>query len=98
MVVVAKIRVKAGREAEAEAAFRKQIDYVTREEPATLVYRLHRGRKDASLFLFYERYADPDAFDRHGKSASIQELFRSLQPLLDGAPAIELYDELGGKG
>jgi len=98
MVVVAKIKVKAGREAEAEAAFRKQIAYVTREEPATLVYRLHRGRKDASVFLFYERYADPEAFDRHGKTASIQELFRSLQPLLDGAPAIELYDELGGKG
>jgi quinol monooxygenase YgiN len=98
MVVVAKIRVKAGREAEAEAAFRKQIDYVTREEPTTLAYLLHRGRKDPGVFLFYERYADPGAFDRHGKSAAIQELFRSLQPVLEGAPTIELFDELGGKG
>ena len=97
MVVVAKIKVKVGREAEAEAAFRKQIDYVNREEPGTLVYLLHRGRKDAATFLFYERYVDPTAFDRHGKSAAIQELFRTLQPLLDGAPVIELYDELGGK-
>ncbi len=97
MVVVAKLKVKAGREAEAEAAFRKQIDYVNREEPGTLAYLLHRGRKDAATFLFYERYADPQAFDRHGKTAAIQGLFRTLQPLLDGAPVIELYDELGGK-
>ncbi len=97
MVVVAKIKVQTGREAEAEAAFRKQIDYVKREETGTLVYLLHRGRKDGGTFLFYERYADPAAFDRHGKSAAIQELFRTLQPLLDGAPVIELYDELGGK-
>jgi quinol monooxygenase YgiN len=94
MVVVAKIKVKAGREAEAEAAFRKQIDYVTREERGTLLYLLHRGRKDRCTFLFYEKYADADAFDRHGKTSAIQELFRVLQPLLDGAPSIELYDEL----
>jgi quinol monooxygenase YgiN len=97
MVVVAKLKVKPGREADAEAAFRKQIDFVTREEPGTLVYLMHRGRKDRSTYLFYERYADADAFDRHGKSASMQELFRALQGVLDGAPSIELYEEVGGK-
>jgi quinol monooxygenase YgiN len=97
MIVVAKIKVKQGHEADAESAFRKQIDFVEREEPGTLLYLLHRGRKDRSTFLFYEKYADAEAFDRHGKSAAIQELFRTLQPLLDGPPTIELYDELGGK-
>jgi len=97
MVVVAKIKVKTGREAEAEAAFRKQIDYVTREEPGTLLYLLHRGRKDRSTFLFYEKYADAEAFDRHGKTSAMQELFRTLQPLLEGPPSIELFEELGGK-
>ena len=97
MVVVAKLKVKPGREADAEAAFRKQIDFVTREEPGTLAYLMHRGRKDRSTYLFYERYADADAFDRHGKSASMQELFRALQGVLDGAPSIELYEEIGGK-
>lgn len=98
MIVVAKLKLKAGSEAAAEAAFRKQIDYVSREEPKTLVYRLHRSRKDATTFLFYEKYADAEAFDRHGKSSAMQELFRTLTPLLDGAPQIELYDDLGGKG
>jgi quinol monooxygenase YgiN len=97
MIVVAKIKVKSGCEGEAEDAFRKQIDFVTRDEPRTLIYLLHRGRKDPSTFLFYEKYADADAFDRHGKSSAIQELFKTLTPLLEGAPSIELYDELGGK-
>ena len=97
MIVVAKLKVKPGSEAAAEAAFRKQIDYVSREEPKTLVYRMHRGRKDPTAFLFYEEYADAEAFDRHGKSSAMQELFRTLTPLLDGAPQIELYDDLGGK-
>ena len=97
MIVVAKIKVKPGSEAAAEAAFRKHIDYISREEPKTLIYRLHRGRKDTTSFLFYEKYADAEAFDRHGKSSAMQQLFRTLTPLLDGAPQIELYDDLGGK-
>ncbi|MGH7856973.1 MAG: putative quinol monooxygenase [Candidatus Binatia bacterium] len=97
MIVVAKIKVKAGREADAEKAFRKQIDYVTREEPGTELYVLHRARKDPTTFLFYERYADGAALDRHGKSAAMQELFSTLQPMLEGAPSIELYEEIVGK-
>jgi quinol monooxygenase YgiN len=98
MIVVAKIKVKLGCEAEAEAAFRKQIDFVTRQEPGTLLYLLHRGRQQRSTFLFYEKYADADAFDRHGKTSAIQELFKRIQGMLDGPPSIELYDEIGGKG
>lgn len=97
MIVVAKIRVKAGREAEAEAAFKQQIDFVTREEPGTILYVMHRARKDPTTFLFYEKYVDAAAFDRHGKSSAMQDLFKTLTPLLDGPPAIDLYDELGGK-
>jgi quinol monooxygenase YgiN len=97
MVVVAKIKVKPGCEGEAEAAFRRQIDFVTREEPDTLLYLLHRGRKDPATFLFYEKYAHAEAFDRHGKSTAMQALFKTLTPLLDGAPVIEFYEELGGK-
>jgi quinol monooxygenase YgiN len=97
MVVVAKIKVKPGSEGDAEAAFRRQIDFVSREEPQTLAYVLHRGRKEKSTFLFYEKYADAAAFDHHGKSAAMQQLFKALTPLLDGPPSIELYDEIAGK-
>ena len=95
--VIARVKVRAGSESAAEAAFRRHLERVRRDEPGTLAYLLHRSRKDPTLFLFYERYADAPAFDRHGKSAAMQSLFRELTPLLDGAPAIELCDELDGK-
>ena len=97
MNVVARIKVKAGTEDEAEAAFRKQIDYVTREEPGTLEYVMHRLKKDPTVFLFYERYADAAAFDKHGKSPAMQELFGKLQSILAGPPVIEIFEELAGK-
>jgi quinol monooxygenase YgiN len=97
MIVVARIKVQSGREAEAEAAFRRLIDHVTREEPGTLEYRMNRSRKDPTVFVFVERYENPAAFDRHGKSAAMQELFRTLQPVLDGAPVIDVLDEIAAK-
>lgn len=97
MIVAAKIKVQAGKEQDAERAFRKHVDFVTREEPGTLLYVLHRSRKDPTTFFFYERYADAAAFDRHGKSAAMQGLFSTLSPILDGPPAIELYDEIAAK-
>ena len=97
MHVIARIKVKSGKEGEAEEAFRKQIDYVIREEPGTLEYVMHRLKKDPTVFLFYEHYADAAAFDRHGKSAAMQELFGKLQGLLEGPPVIEIFEELAGK-
>ena len=97
MNVVARIKVKSGKEGEAEQAFRKQIDYVKREEPGTIEYVMHRLKKDPTVFLFYERYADAAAFDKHGKSSAMQELFAKLQGLLDGPPVIEIFEELAGK-
>ena len=97
LAVVARLKVRAGSEAAAEAAFRRHVEYVRREEPDTLEYVFHRSRKDATTFVFYERYADAAAFDRHGKSAAMQALFRELTPILDGPPAIDLYDEIDGK-
>ena len=97
ITVFARVKVRSGSEGAAEAAFRRHVEHVRREEPGTLVYVMHRSRKDPTIFAFYERYEDAAAFDRHGKSAAMQSLFRELTPLLDGAPAIELCDELDGK-
>ena len=97
ITVVARVKVRAGSEAAAEAAFRKHVEHVRRDEPGTLVYLMHRSRKDPTIFAFYERYEDAAAFDRHGKSAAMQSLFRELTPMLDGPPAIELYDEIACK-
>ena len=97
LTIVAKMKIKAGKEGDAEAALRDMIAYVGRSEPGTLRYALHRSVGDPTQLLMYEQYADQSAVDEHGTSERIQHLFATLAPLLDGQPSIEMYDEVAGK-
>ena len=97
LTIVAKMRIKSGREGDAEAALHDMIAYVRKAEPGTLRYTLHRGVGDATQLLMYEQYADQSAVDTHGTSDRIQHLFATLAPLLDGQPSIEMYEEVAGK-
>jgi quinol monooxygenase YgiN len=93
MIVVAKLKAKAGEEAKMEAALRDMVGKVA-QEPGTLTYTLHRHQKDPSLFLFYEKYTDAAALKTHSATPYFKELFGALKTLLDGPPEIEMYDEL----
>ncbi len=95
MIVVAKMKAKAGEEAKMEAVLRGMVAKVAQEE-GTMTYTLHRARKEPSVFLFYEKYANTASFKAHSATPYFKELFEALQPLLDGAPEIELYEELAG--
>jgi quinol monooxygenase YgiN len=93
MIVVAKLKAKTGEEAKMEEALRGMVAKVAQEE-GTLTYTLHRAQKDPSVFLFYEKYADGAALKTHSSTPYFKELFGALKSLLDGAPEIEMYDEL----
>ena len=93
MVIVAKLKAKNGEEAKVEEALRGMVLKVQQEE-GTLAYTLHRSQKDASQFLFYEKYRDGQALKAHSSTPYFKELFATLGPLLDGAPEIEMYDEI----
>jgi quinol monooxygenase YgiN len=97
LTIVAKMKIKSGREGDAEAALHDMIQYVRSAEPGTLRYTLHRSVGDPTQLLIYEQYADQAAVDTHGTSDRIQSLFATLAPLLDGQPSIEMYQEIGGK-
>ena len=93
MIVVAKLKAKAGEESKMEDALRGMVDKVAQEQ-GTLVYTLHRDKQDPSVFLFYEKYEDDAAFKAHSSTPYFKELFAVLKPLLDGAPEIGMYEEL----
>ena len=93
MIVVAKMKAKSGEESKMEEALRGMVSKVEAED-GTLMYSLHRSQKDPTRFLFYEKYRDGEALKAHSETPYFKELFGVLQPLLDGAPEIELYDEL----
>jgi quinol monooxygenase YgiN len=97
MTIVARMRIKGDKTAEAEQALLEMAEYVRANEPGTLRYTLHRGIGDPTQLLMYEQYADQAAVDAHGTSARIQQLFATLGPLLDGQPSIEMFTEIGGK-
>ena len=93
MIVVAKLKAKAGEEAKMEETLRGMVVKVAQEQ-GTLMYTLHRAQQDPRVFLFYEKYQDTAAFKAHSSTSYFKELFVALKPLLDGAPEIEMYDEL----
>lgn len=93
MIVIAKLKAKSGEEGKMEDALRGMVAKVEAEE-GTLMYSLHRSRKDSAQFLIYEKYKDAEALKAHSATPYFKELFGVLQPLLDGAPEIEMYDEV----
>lgn len=97
ITVIAKLKVKAGNEDGFRKAADKMLAHVQANEPKTLTYLLYRSTSDPSIFVFYEVYADQDAFQAHGGSAAMQEFFGAVGTLLDGRPEIHLYEQLGGK-
>jgi len=94
IIVVAKIKAKAGKDAQVEKALRDVLPKV-REEEGTLEYTLGRAQNDPSTLLVLEKYKDMDAFMYHSSTPYLAEMFVAITPLLDGDLAVELFDEIG---
>ena len=97
VTVIAKLKVKSGKEAEFERAAREMVAHVKAHEPGTLTYVLHRSSADPTVFAFYEVYADSAAFTAHSGSDRMRQFGRGLGGVLDGQPEITMYEELDGK-
>lgn len=95
MIVVAKLKALSGKEADMEKALTDMVSKVS-EEKGTLVYTLHKDMNDPTVFLFYEKYTDADAFKEHSSTPYFKELFNTVTPLLDGNPELSMYSELAG--
>lgn len=93
MVVVAKLKAKSGEENKMEKALVEIIPKVQQED-GTLTYTLHKSQKDPTVFLFYEKYTDQEALKSHSSTPYFKELFSGISSMLDGAPDIEMYDEI----
>jgi quinol monooxygenase YgiN len=93
MIVVAKLKVKAGSEDQFEAAVKEAMPEVQKEE-GTLVYTLQRSQKDPTVYLFYEKYTGPDALAAHSATPHFKAMSGALAALLDGAPEFDMYDEI----
>ena len=93
LVVVAKLKAKAGEEGKIEKAFLDVLPKVLEEE-GTVAYTLNRSQADPTVLMVLEKYKDMDAFAAHGATPHLAELFGVITPLLDGDLALDMYEEI----
>lgn len=101
VVVVARGRVRAGKEEDVEQAFRDVMP-PTHQEPGCKRYALHRGIDDRQTFVMIERWQSREALNDHLQTSHVQTLFGRLDDALEGPPELlilePLSDSLGEKG
>ncbi len=83
---VASFQIKAGSEAEFEAALTNLAVTVNEVEQGVILYAPYRAA-DGQYFMM-ERYENEAAREAHGKAPEVAALFPSLGPHLDGAPVV----------
>jgi quinol monooxygenase YgiN len=94
VTIIARLKAKPGSEAALQEAFQDMIKTVRAEEPGCQAYVLHKSKKDASQFVWYEVYSDQAAVDTHMKTPHMKAMGGRIKDLLDGAPQVEFLEEL----
>lgn len=83
IVMLARFRMKEGRESEALEAARTMVQQVRKSEPGCLAYLCHRSLAEPSEIVWYEVYDDEAALGAHGSSEHMQAFRQRLPDLVD---------------
>lgn len=83
IVMLARFRVKDGKENEALEAARTMVQRVREAEPGCLAYLCHRSQAEPSDLVWYEVYEDPAALTAHGGSEHMQAFRQRLPDIVD---------------
>ena len=83
---VVKFKVKAGKNAEFEKAFREMQKAVASREPGNVYYDLYRIDQDPQTYVILEHYRDQAAVAAHRTSEHGKKLIAALGDLLEGRP------------
>jgi len=86
---VVKFKVKSGKNADFEKAFKEMQAGVRAREPGNLYYDLYVSDHDPQSYVIVEHYKDQAAIAAHGKSEHGRKLFAELKDLLDGPPEVQ---------
>lgn len=91
IVVVAHAKAQPGREAEIEAALRKNAE-ASRGEGGCVSYSVLRG--DEGTFMTVERWRGRGDFDQHMTTPHVQQLLGTIVPMLAAPPQIQVLQEV----
>jgi quinol monooxygenase YgiN len=88
--VIAKIKVKEGKNQEFEGLFKQLVKAVDENEPGNSFFELHKSRTDSQLYIVLEQYVDEDAFAAHDQTEHFKTIGAQLGPCMAAPPDIEL--------
>lgn len=94
LTVAARMAAKPGK----EDALRKTLMGLiepTRAEAGCIQYDLHEEQDKPGSFLFFEKWTSKQALDEHLATPYLKHLFTVAPDLIEGEPAIGLYDQIG---
>ena len=86
-----KFTIKAGKEDEFVKRMKEIVPKV-RAESGNITYTMLRSKNDPRVFLFFEEYADQEAFQAHTRN--IDEFGIDFSVFFDGPPVAEYYEKI----
>lgn len=93
IILVAEIKAKKGEEDAVKAALVAMVE-PTRKEDGCLCYNLHESAKDKTQFMFYEQWANKEAFEKHGKTPHMDAMRQGINGRVEKGGAT-FYDLIG---
>ena len=98
VTIIARMKIREGKEEEALAKVTAMAEAVQANEPGALAYIVHRNQEDPSEIIFFELYADDAAFESHGQTAHMGVMRENFVEIFDPATLkIERLDRIAGE-
>ena len=93
VVVVAENYIIPEKAEEFKAAMKPVVERV-RTEPGCVAYDLAQHKKDPSIFVFVEKWADKDALRAHGNAEWFLAALAEVKPLQSAPTKMSIYSSL----
>lgn len=93
-IALACLEAKPGKEQELQTALMTLVE-PTRKEEGCLQYIFHQNSNDSSQFMFYEKWANQEAFKNHAKTPHMQAWQEKKNDLLAKPVALTAWEEIG---
>ncbi len=95
--IIARIKIKEGKEDAALQALKKMAEGVEANEPGTLAYVIHRSMDDPSEVVFFELYQDDEAAKAHSGGDSMKAFQSGFAEIFDVSQVkIERLERVAG--
>ena len=94
VTVIARVRANEGK----EEMVRQELAALiapTRSEPGCVMYGLHQGTDNKSLFMVYEGWSSKNDLDDHLKKPYLKAFLKKANELLAEPVEITLWEQIG---